>query len=52
MRNLLSELKERRFWRVLVAYPSLAFVRLQVVEVFINNYELDARVRQEFSATR
>jgi TolB-like protein len=43
MRNLLNELKERRFWRVLVAYPSLAFVLLQVVEFFINNYELDAR---------
>ena len=43
MRNLLSELKERRFWRVLVAYPSVSFVFLQVVEFFINNYELDAR---------
>ena len=43
MHKLLTQLKERRIWRVLVAYPSMTFVLLQVVEFFINNYELDAR---------
>jgi TolB-like protein len=43
MKNFLEELKERNFWRTLVAYPSVAFVLLQVVEFFINNYDLDAR---------
>lgn len=43
MHSLLTELKERHIWRVLVAYPSLAFVLLQAVEFFINNYELDGR---------
>ena len=38
-----SELRERRIWRVLVAYPSVTFVLLQAVEFFVNNYELDAR---------
>jgi len=41
--TLLSRLKERRIWRVLVGYPSVAFVLLQAVEFFINNYNLDAR---------
>jgi len=43
MHKLLTQLKERRIWRVLIAYPSMTFVLLQVVEFFINNYELDAR---------
>jgi len=43
MHKLLTQLKERRIWRVLVAYPSMTFVLLQVVEFFINNYELDSR---------
>jgi TolB-like protein/lipoprotein NlpI len=43
MHRLLTQLKERRIWRVLVAYPSLVFVLLQVVEFFINNYALDTR---------
>ena len=43
MHRLLSQLKERRIWRVLVAYPSVTFVLLQAVEFFINNYELDSR---------
>ena len=43
MHRLLTQLKERRIWRVLIAYPSVVFVLLQAVEFFINNYELDAR---------
>jgi len=44
MKKILTQLKERRIWRVLVAYPSVTFVLLQAVEFFINNYELDARL--------
>jgi TolB-like protein/Tfp pilus assembly protein PilF len=43
MHRLLTQLKERRIWRVLVAYPSVVFVLLQAVEFFINNYDLDGR---------
>jgi TolB-like protein len=43
MRNFLDELKQRKVWRVLIAYPGISFVLLQVVEFFINNYDLDAR---------
>ncbi len=43
MTTLLNELKERRIWRVLVAYPSVTFVLLQAIEFFINNYGLDGR---------
>ena len=41
--TLLERMKERRIWRVLVGYPSVAFVLLQAIEFFINNYGLDAR---------
>ena len=43
MHRLLTQLKERRIWRVLIAYPSVVFVLLQAVEFFINNYDLDGR---------
>ena len=43
MIKLLNELKERRIWRVLVAYQSVTFVLLQATEFFINNYGLDGR---------
>lgn len=43
MAKLLNEFKERRIWRVLVAYPSVIFVFLQAIEFFINNYGLDGR---------
>ena len=43
MTKLLNELKERRIWRVLIAYPSVTFVLLQAIEFFINNYGLDGR---------
>jgi TolB-like protein/tetratricopeptide (TPR) repeat protein len=43
MKNFLDELKQRKVWRVLVAYPGIAFVLAQVAEFFINNYDLDAR---------
>jgi len=44
MQRLIAQIRERRIWRVLVAYPSVVFVLLQVVEFFVNNYELDARL--------
>jgi TolB-like protein len=43
MRRLISSIKERRIWQVLIAYPSVTFIWLQVVEFFINNYDLDER---------
>ena len=43
MNKILQELKERKIWRTLVAYPGVSFVLLQAVEFFINNYGLDAR---------
>lgn len=44
MKDLLERFKERRVWRVLVAYPSMTFIFLQVVEFFINNYDFDTRL--------
>jgi len=44
MKKLIMQLKERRIWRVAVAYPSVTFVLLQAVEFFVNNYDLDARL--------
>ncbi|HNP36242.1 MAG TPA: hypothetical protein PKK10_10345 [Woeseiaceae bacterium] len=44
MLSLLDNLKKRRIWRVLVAYPSVTFIWLQVVEFFIDNYGLDERL--------
>ncbi|MFT5138514.1 MAG: TolB-like protein/Tfp pilus assembly protein PilF [Lysobacterales bacterium] len=44
MNRLFEELKERRFWRVLLAYPSVTFVLLQAVEFFINHYGFDDRL--------
>ena len=44
MNELLTKFKERRIWRVLVAYPSVTFIWLQAVEFFINNYGLDGRL--------
>lgn len=43
MSKLIEELKERRIWRVLVAYPSVTFVLLQAIEFFIEHYGLDGR---------
>ena len=43
MHKLLTQLKERRIWRVLVAYPSMTGGLRQGVECVSNNYELDAR---------
>ena len=44
MIRVFEELKERRFWRVLIAYPSVTFVLLQAVEFFINHYDIDKRL--------
>ena len=43
MGTLLQELKARRVWRVIVAYPGVAFVTLEAVKFFIDNYGLDPR---------
>ncbi len=43
MNRLLTALRERRIWRVLIAFPSVTFIWLQVLEFFINNYGLDQR---------
>jgi len=43
VQKILDELKQRRIWRVLVAYPSVSFVLLEAVEFFVNNYGLDPR---------
>jgi TolB-like protein/tetratricopeptide (TPR) repeat protein len=44
MERFLNKIKERRIWRLLVAYPSITFIWLQAVEFFINNYDLDERL--------
>jgi TolB-like protein/Tfp pilus assembly protein PilF len=44
MTGLTAEFRERRIWRVLVAYPSVTFIWLQAVEFFINNFDLDERL--------
>ena len=43
MEGLLQELRQRRVWRVLVAYPGVAFVTLEAVKFFIDNYGFDGR---------
>lgn len=43
MESFVSQLKDRRIWRVLIIYPSVTFALLQAIEFFINNYDLDAR---------
>jgi hypothetical protein len=44
MSSLIKAFRERRIWRVLVAYPGIIFIWLQAVEFFINNYALDERL--------
>ena len=44
MNRLLTTFRERHIWRVLIAFPSVTFIWLQVVEFFINNYDLDERL--------
>jgi adenylate cyclase len=44
MHELIEQLKGRRIWRVLVAWPSVTFVALQVIEFFVNNYGVDPRL--------
>ena len=41
--GLVHELRERRIWRVLIAYPVLAFGLLEALAFFIDNYALDSR---------
>jgi len=43
MTKLVTSLRQRHVWRVLIAYPSVTFIWLQAVEFFVNNYDLDAR---------
>jgi len=42
--GLIDQLKQRRIWRVLIAYPSVTFVLLQAVEFFVNHYGVDERL--------
>ena len=44
MKNFYASFMERHIWRVLLAYPSVTFIWLQVVEFFINNYGFDERL--------
>ncbi len=43
MRDFLEQLKQRKIWRTLVAYPGVSFALLQAIEFLINNYGLDER---------
>ena len=43
MQQFVQELKDRRIWRVLVAYPGVAFVLLEAIEFFVGNFGLDER---------
>ena len=38
------QLRERNIWHAAVAYPAAAFVLLQAVEFFVNNYQLNAKL--------
>ena len=44
MSSFLDKLKERKIWRVLVAYPSVTFIWLQAVDFFVDNYDLSDRL--------
>jgi len=44
MSDLIKEAKRRRVWGVLVAYPGVTFVLLEVVEFFVSNYAFDPRL--------
>lgn len=44
IRYFAQQLKERNIWRATIAYPAAAFVFLQAVEFFVNNYQLNARL--------
>lgn len=44
MKSIYTSFTERRIWRVLLAYPSITFIWLQVVEFFVNNYSFDERL--------
>lgn len=44
MRGLLRELKERRVWGALAAYPAAAFLLLEAVDYFVDNFDLDAKL--------
>lgn len=43
VQRFVQQLRDRRIWRVLVAYPSVAFVLLEAIEFFTSNYGLDTR---------
>lgn len=44
MESLLHELKERRIWRTLLAYPAGAFVLLEAADFFVENYGLSPKI--------
>lgn len=43
MGRFLEELKQRRVWRVVIGYPGAAYLALEAVKFFIDNYGLDPR---------
>lgn len=43
IRNFIEQLRERNIWRAAVAYPAAAFVFLEAVEFFVDNYRFDER---------
>jgi len=43
IRNFIEQLRGRNIWRAAVAYPAAAFVFLEAVEFFVDNYRLDER---------
>jgi len=43
IRNFIEQLRERNTWRAAVAYPAAAFVFLEAVDFFVDNYGLDER---------
>jgi TolB-like protein/lipoprotein NlpI len=43
MRKFVEQLRERNIWRAALAYPAAAFVFLEVVDFFVDNYRLDER---------
>lgn len=43
IQKFVVQLRERNIWRAAVAYPAAAFVFLEAVEFFVDNYQLDKR---------
>ena len=44
MEALIQQLRERHIWRALIAYPGAAFILLEAVDFFVDNYELNQKL--------